>query len=265
MDQRQVVFHYHVFKNAGSTVDAILRRNFGESACIEIESDRLRGILPACRVLERIAADPRIRVVSSHQARLPPPVAEGIVFHPIVFLRHPIDRARSVYAFERRLPADISSPGAMAARAHDFLGYVRWRLAPGNGCVIRNFQTVHLSSGFEDMGDAVATVDHLQAAIRRLDSLEFCGLVEHFDASLHWMSRYLQPCFGEMDVRYQPLNVSSGRAETLEARIEDIKEELGSDLYARLLEANGLDLQLYAAAKAKFEDSRPPCPEQGLV
>jgi len=28
--RRGVIIHYHLFKNAGTSVDAILRRNFGE-------------------------------------------------------------------------------------------------------------------------------------------------------------------------------------------------------------------------------------------
>jgi hypothetical protein len=259
MDQRHIVLHYHLFKNAGSTVDAILRRSFGESAWMGIEGDRLRGVLPAARVHEAVVANPRIRAVSSHQARLPVPVARGIAFYPIVFLRHPIDRARSVYAFERGLPADVSSPGAVAARKHDFAGYVRWRLAPGNGCVIRDFQTVHLSSAFDDMGDAVATATHLRTAIERLAGLEFCGLVERFDASLQWMSRYLRPWFGVLDIRHPPLNVSPGRAETLEARLRDIEYELGPDLYQRLLEVNRLDSELHAAASARFDEMQDHC------
>ncbi len=58
-------------------------------------------------------------------------------------LRHPVDRARSVYHFTRRDPVQ---PDHDAAAAGDFAHYVE-RVAgnPGQGIAIRNYQVYHLS------------------------------------------------------------------------------------------------------------------------
>ncbi len=77
--------------------------------------------------------------VSSHQLRLPLPEIPGIELMPMVFFREPLDRAQSVWSFERRQRSD--SPGAQHAKKLSVDGYVRWRLDQGEISVISDFQT----------------------------------------------------------------------------------------------------------------------------
>ena len=175
------------------------------------------------------------------------------MFHPLLFLRHPIDRVGSVYSFERRLPAGSPSLGAPVAAANDLAGYVRWRLEAGNGCVIRNFQTVHLSSNFHDMRSALATQGDLAAALGQLQQLSCFGLVERLPQSLAWMQASLRPHFGELDITHATHHASQDRAGSLEQRLAAIEHALGPALHARLLECNRLDLALYAEASRRFE------------
>lgn len=255
MPMRHIVLHYHIFKNAGVTLHALLRDNFGAAACTRLEGDIPRRILPAERLLEHVRAHPQLRALSSHQARLPVPQAPDIMFHPLLFLRHPIDRVGSVYAFERSQPAHSASLGAAIAAERDLAGYVRWRLEDGNGSVIRNFQTVHLSSNFDDMRSAVATEADLAVAIEQLQQLPFFGLVERLPESLAWMQAQLRPFFGELGLAHAAHNASRGRAATLDQRLAAIRRALGPDLHARLLECNRLDQMLYAEASRRLDCS----------
>lgn len=249
---RNVILHYHVFKNAGSSVDEWLRRNLGAGACARVEGDRPRHTIEAEVLARHVVANTTLRAVSSHQARLPPPRVEGIRFHPIVFLRHPVDRAGSVYAFEKRQAGD--APGVQAARSLGFADYVRWRLAPGHGCVISNFQTLHLSGAHGPLQHMVASDSHLADARERLAALPCFGLVERFAESLAWISAELGPAFSMHAGEAMPAaNASTGRAPGLAARLQAIAAELGPALHAELLERNRHDLALYASASSRFD------------
>ncbi|MGN2252458.1 hypothetical protein ACFWZ4_03720 [Frateuria sp. GZRe12] len=253
---RHIVVHYHLFKNAGTTLDAVLKQHFGE-ACGAIEGAHPWETLAPDDVAGYAVANPGVRAISSHQARLPLPEAQGVVFHPVVFLRHPIDRVGSVFEFERRQPPQSPSLGARIAREQDFAAYVRWRLTPGNGAVIRNFQTTHLSARERDMRTAQATPSDLAQARDRLAALPFFGLVERFERSLEKMRDCLSPHVGDLSTRHTVANSSEGRKATLDERLRDIERELGSGLYARLQEENALDLDLYRHASRLFCDGEP--------
>lgn len=252
VEPRHLLLHYHLFKNGGSTVDAVLQRHFGD-AWIGVEGDRPWSVLPAEAWTGLLDEQPGLRAISSHQARMPPPALPGVRFHVLFFLRHPIDRAGSVYAFERRQASD--SPGARAARSMAFAEYVDWRLHEGHGGVICNFQTVYL--GWPG-GEAAATAtadDALDNAIACVRAAPFFGLVERFDASLARMHDWLAPYFGDIDVRHAAVNRSEGRAASLDERLAAIRQELGPRRYQALLDANALDLALHEAALDRFDES----------
>lgn len=250
---RHVVLHYHIFKNAGSTLHAALQRAFGTHACGRLEGAQPLRTLTAQALLDHVLANPQLRALSSHQARLPVPTSDQVTFHPLLLLRHPLDRVGSVYAFERRQPHDSVSIGAPVARESDLAGYVRWRLLPDNGSVIRNFQTVHLSANFQDMRTAVATQRDLAVALQHLQQLPCIGVVERAAQSLQLMQTRLLPSFGALDLVPDAHNVSPDRDASLDARLVAIERALGPQLHARLIEHNQLDLELYAAATRKFE------------
>jgi hypothetical protein len=257
MQPRRVIVHYHILKNAGTTVDAIFRRALGAEAIGHIEGPHPWTVVLRDELSRFIQQHAALRVASSHQARLPTPEIDGVAIYPVLFLRNPIDRAGSVYEYERALPADSPSLGAPIARERPFSDYVRWRLQDGNGAVIRNFQVVHLAARMTDMRTAIATGDDLAVARARLAALPVFGLVERFDASLSRMDAYLRPAIGASLAKdFQVENRSPRRKSTLNERLDDIRAELGEALYQELIEKNEQDLRLYAAAQTLFE--KPP-------
>jgi hypothetical protein len=118
-----LIVHYHIFKNAGSSVDAGLHAFFGDS-WYNFEGAHAHDVQSTESLRRFIAACPMLRAVSSHLARPPLPYTNAI---PIVFLRHPILRALSVYEFVRRNPDQFTHE-----QAREFfwriltLGVCRW-------------------------------------------------------------------------------------------------------------------------------------------
>lgn len=251
---RHIIMHYHIFKNAGSTVSSILINNYGGDQCGDIENKNSWGTLNQNDILNYATNNPTLKAISSHHARLPTPTYKNIIFHPIIFLRHPIDRIGSVYFYERKQPFNPSQPGTKIAHENDFAGYVKIRLSDGSA-PIRNFQTVHLAGRHHDMRNAIATDDDLKVAMGRISDLPFFGIVELFDESIVKLSRYLSPNFYFNGDNYVKANVNLESSNTLAERLDNIKNMLGQSLYQELLEKNVLDMQLYEQARKLFASS----------
>ncbi|MEW6342889.1 MAG: sulfotransferase family 2 domain-containing protein [Paraburkholderia sp.] len=252
MKIRPVVVHYHLFKNAGTTVDSILNRKFPGETHGHIEGPYPWSVVSPDDILAYALGNPALRAISSHQARLPLPQHPDVLFLPILFLRHPIDRFASVYDFERRQPADSASPSVAIARNGGLAAFANWAVERESTAVCRNFQVAHLASTQLDMRKARSThVDYLQA-LAHLRSLPFFGLVESFEESMKGLQDFLRPHIGELNLEFTIQNGSPGRKATLEERLEHIESELGASLYRELLERNALDMLLYREAQQLF-------------
>lgn len=118
---RTVICHYHIYKNAGTSFDAVLRASFGDRHLsfdgpfpfFTIDQEQLDRII----VRKGDAA-----AFSSHQIQLPVPQSRDYRVLGVVFLRHPILRLASVWRFKRR-----SADGTVTARlaaAHDFAAWL---------------------------------------------------------------------------------------------------------------------------------------------
>lgn len=116
-----VLLHYHVFKNAGSSFEWALEKNFGDSFR-RYDMQTPGGVLSADDIARYIAGTPDAKAISSHQATLPPPKIRGREIISSILIRDPIARIRSIYAFERRQEAN--TPGAIQAKQLDFKEYV---------------------------------------------------------------------------------------------------------------------------------------------
>src|SRR5689334_21902410 len=90
---RGVIIHYHLFKNAGTSIDAVLRRHFGEGWASHEYPPRSGG--EAAR--EFLVANRHIAALSSHTLLLPPPEIPDVEIIPVIFIRHPLDRMKSAY------------------------------------------------------------------------------------------------------------------------------------------------------------------------
>jgi len=249
---RTIIVHYHLFKNAGTTVDSILERNFTGDQHAHVEGPLPWSTVQPQQILQFAIDNPSVRAISSHHARLPLPQHPSIQFVPILFIRHPIDRFASVYEFERRQPEDSLSPSVVIARNGGLADFARWALSKDATAACRNFHVVHLANAQTDMRTARATHEDYETALARLESLPFFGIVDEFDESMARIQQQLNPHFGEIATDYLNQNVTPGRHATLDERLAHIEKELGESLYRDLLECNALDLLLYNQAKKMF-------------
>ncbi len=240
--RRAVIIHYHLFKNAGTSVDAILRRNFGPRwASQEYTALSARDMAEATSAF--LLDHPEILALSSHTLLLPPPQLPDADIFPIIFVRHPLDRLKSAYSFERAQQADTE--GARLAKQTDFAGYVRARLANPRERFCRNAQALRLA-----MADRAGGSER-ERALRAFAQLPFVGSVEAFDASIEALQRLLAPRFPGFRSFVTYENVSRPQRD-LEERIAEIRRELGNDLFEALVAANSDDLTLYSAALARY-------------
>lgn len=246
MADRPVLIHYHIFKNAGSSVDASLRHSFGDRWG-SFEGSHAHAIQSSAELGRFIAANPTLVAISSHLARPPIPY-DGCL--PVVFVRHPLLRAYSVYNFTR---VDSSQPYSDIAQDLSFPDYIAWALRKEPGSiVIRDYQVVHLSDASwrnSHILDARAETSDMEQACQLLTDWGIAGVVEQFDLS----AQVFQSMYGLQlpDLAFLPRreNATTTTATPNEQLIR-LRENLGEVLYADFMEANQLDLALYAHAQS---------------
>ena len=161
---KPILVHYHIYKNAGTSVEKNLAESFGEKWAL-FEGAPEKTVVSNDEVAAFAEANPNISAISSHKAR-PFPAVKG--FFPILFLRHPIDRARSMYRFARRNPAQADHAVARDGSFKDYVNY--W--SDLSSSVLRNYQVAHLSQAsfrVPDLWRAVATAGRFRGSPRLLE------------------------------------------------------------------------------------------------
>ena len=245
VNQREILLHFHIFKNAGTTLDAALENNLGP-AWLQVEGDDPNVEMDWGKALKFIEVHPEARALSSHTLRYPPPPRlRGIKFNPLLLVRHPIDRLASIYYFERENAEGSHSETSRVAQTGSLADFVRFTLAkrPEIGC---DSQTAFIgrSGVYEDP----PTTEHLEAAKTAIEALPVPGVVEKLDqylAMLEMNSSILPPDF---DLARPDENRNPERAPTLLARLRKIRAQLPPRLWRELCAHNRLDLALWRFA-----------------
>lgn len=242
---RTVVLHCHIFKNAGSSVDVLLKRYFGDRWQMH-EFRRRRSVSNADLTNAFIRHDDTIAALSTHTGDWwLGHDGDGVTVLPIMFLRHPLLRIRSAYSFERKQDADTL--GTKLARSYDFPGYVKARLDRENDYAFHNFQA-HRLAAFESR----VITDLRTSALDAFARAPFLGLVDAFDASIERLQGFLAPHFADFTVQSTRVNVSDSSSATPEEKLSRIHDEFGADLYDELCVANAIDLELYDRLTANY-------------
>ncbi|GGP85070.1 sulfotransferase family 2 domain-containing protein [Shewanella ulleungensis] len=237
---KTVILHYHLFKNAGTSLDAAFKENFSEE-----KGEWVTKEFPAQPAKNReelkqwIIDNPQAKCFSSHTAIFPVPVIEGINIVPVIFYRHPIDRMASAYSFERKQGGDGFGP--TLARNTTLAGYIETRLSIKADRQCRDFHVHRLATMFGE--------NHGDEAIRAkmaIQALPFVGLVEKYSESLELLEALLK-AQGFEDIKLKPVekNVSRGVKKTLDEKLSEIKDQLGDEVFSKLLVANEIDLIIW--------------------
>ncbi|MGE5269936.1 MAG: hypothetical protein ACM3JG_09740 [Thiohalocapsa sp.] len=244
--QRTLILHYHLFKNAGTSIDVMLKHNFG-SKWISHEFHGSGNFSNSHEVASFLRQQGEICALSSHTALLPVPRLEGVHIVPVIFLRHPIDRLKSAYLFERS--QDSAEWSAQVAKRNDLAGYIRELLDHKRHRSARNFQTLRLS-----LNEEPSAGSERERAMRTLRALPFVGLVEAFPRSVNRLCKILAPYFPQFLKIIVHENTSRPTETTLDDRLVEIEDELGPDLFERLRLANEDDLLMFDTVRRLYSD-----------
>jgi len=251
--KRKVLLHFHIFKNAGTTIDSVLEKNFLENA-IRGDGEKPKDILPNDVVIDYLNKNRNVKAFSSHQIRFPIPENNEIEFLPLVFIRHPTDRAFSIFSYNKNR-VDPLSEVSFTAKTMSLSAYIEWNLHPPwparNNMTIRNFQVLFLSR--DDVESGVNSND-LNVAIERLKSCLIIGVVDRLDESFLVAEEILRKDFPEIDLSYVKRNVSKDRKNDLQERLDGSESQIDKSLWDNLIEQNELDLKLYEVANKELDD-----------
>ncbi len=249
---RNVIVHGHIFKNAGTTFDWSLARCLGDGF-LDHRDDTAMREGRAEHLAELLETTPGLKAISSHHLCYPLPAVSDVTFHPVYFLRHPIERIASVYAFERR--QDAQTRGALAAKEKSFKEYVAWRLREDVPRTVRDYQTANIA-GFHELPVRVkAKPEWLRTASDRIANSSCIGVVDRYDESMVVFEHALSPLFPDIDLAYVAQNVSQERkAKGLSAGVKEVLDELG-DLAVEALIQNAYDMALYRQATQKLDSA----------
>lgn len=243
MSARNIIVHYHIFKNAGTSVDHLLRKNFGDKWGA-FDGDSPGHIITTKELEKTIENAPGKLAFSSHQIVPPLPVVDGMVF-PIVFLRDPIDRIKSAYLFEWKKQLGLDEPkGSLKEFVETKFQHVR-------KSSVEEFQTIRLSNVDRNQfhGTEVSDVEMLNNACEFISSLDFVGVVDEFDRSLLLLTNYLSRGFPAFE--HSPVQANVLQDITIEQneKRQRIREELGDELFEMIIDRNELDERLYQHAR----------------
>jgi hypothetical protein len=245
--KRVVFLHYHLYKNAGTAIDRVFEKAGGP--IFHLESDDPDETIGNEALLNLLRERSDLWYISSHALKPPRPVVPGYHLIDIVFLRHPIDRFRSIYDFSRA-NTDRGGPTELAARRFGLREFSVWMAneAPWN---FFDPQTTIMGSG-GDFFHPPGELD-LENAVRRTLQVRLLGTVELFSNSMRAASCYLRGVRRDIDLvpLSEPVNATLSREATLGARIRFVRDALGAQAFERLEEALRLDLRLWKAATSE--------------
>ena len=244
---RFVILHYHIFKNAGSTIDYALSRNFGEGF-VEFHGVHDDAQLMADDVLPLVGSDLSIQAVTSHHLRYPKPAMRGTHFIDVCFIRHPLDRIRSLYHYGRKQDPETWLGGlALQYDEAGFIAHLVEHVPPAVNDVQVNFLA---NGGFYARPPGAADRDEACAIVERVCAL---GVVDLFDVSMVAIEHYLKPMFPSLSMAYVRQNVSAPEPHAVASGSEAIatacRQAWGDALYAKVFALNEQDLRLYAKAR----------------
>lgn len=247
---RFVIAHGHIFKNAGTTFDWSLQRNFGDGFLDHRDDDAMREQGPE-HIRELVERNAGLVALSSHHLCRFMPEMPGTMFLPVYFLRHPIERVASVYEFEREQEAD--TPGARAAKEKNFADYVAWRMRARVGGVIRNYQTLYLAGATARRSEAKFGLGVFGRAMATLRAVSDIGIVDRYDESIVLIEQAWRSHFPELNLAYIRQNASrrtdSGSVET---KVQKVLSRLEGQ-QQQLIDSNSLDLAIYHLVNQRLD------------
>lgn len=244
---RTVIAHGHIFKNAGTTLDWALKRNFQEDFCDHRDDNEMRQ--GKSEYLEQFLHDnPNVKAISSHHLCDTSQV-KSIRIIPLYLVRHPIERIISVYNFERQQDAD--TPGAIAAKEKSLIEYVNWRMQKNVGGTIRNYQSLYIAGLNAAKTKGLNQLSIASRLKEKTSTNQNIGLVDRFDESMVLFEKNLATCGIKVDLSYVKQNVMSTNIGSINEKAALALKKLDNSALSTI-ENNALDLALYDSIAFNF-------------
>lgn len=240
---RNIIFHHHFFKNAGTSFDEVLASSY-KDGWVEREFEPGQRLAHSLEVKEWIIAEDKCIAFSSHTALYPVEKIPGINITSFFFIRHPIARLKSVYDFEKKQEPRLTF-GARLAEKSSFVEFIRGSLANSHDKQCRNFHCDKLAFG------AHSDDDKFSKAIDVIESVPCFGIVKRFEESLQLLKCFHGGFLRNLIVSDIRRNSTNSMSE--EESLIEIQSLLGGETYEELLSANSFDLMLYEIGLKKFD------------
>lgn len=256
---RTIICHYHIYKNSGTSFDALLTDNYGEQhICFDgpfpffsIDQEQLSRIIE--RKINTIA-------FSSHQIQLPVPVSLDYQVLPVVFIRHPLLRILSIYKFKRQ-----TNDGTATSRAAQDMTFDKWL----SHCLSDRQEITHVSNAQTRMlGSAYCRKPlirrkqsgmeyDINQAIRNIKNVQLLARTEFFDQDVRRFPEILAGYNIEFKYKeIEPQNTTDNNQHIpISERLEKIKQSVSPEMYKVLFDANEQDLLLFESATSLIEKS----------
>ncbi len=244
---RKVIVHYHLFKNAGSSVDHILKGAF-EERWQNYDPGDPPHLVSGNMLADYLSENPQLDALSSHML-VPPLPAMNVELLPIVFLREPITRVMSAYLFEWKKQKHLDKPSGTLAE------YIEEKFNRPRMNAIENFQCLRLGNDDPAKISASSKTDEeiLQTATNFIGSLPAFGLVHRFDDSMDLFQRVYGSTFSELRFENVAKNTTQSISLSVQERFEQIEEQIGKELFDELVLRNQLDIKLFQYACGLFD------------
>lgn len=239
---RFVVVHYHIFKNAGTTVECVLEREF-PGGFARLHGPAPDSILDAEDLAAFLHDHPGVQAVTSHHLRYPAPAVRDFIFFDCCFLRHPLDRLDSLYSYYRRI--DSTDPLSRNAHRQTPGEFVR-QLLERSPEQVSNVQVTHLAN--RGAFTRPANESDLARAVQTVRDMALPGVVEMFRESMVAAEYFLRPAFPGIRLDSTPANVSRRVKPGAAERERRLIQLWGSGLYEELTRVNELDIRLFDRA-----------------
>ena len=247
MTARTIICHYHIFKTAGTSIEALLRQNYGEGH-ISFDGPTSASSVDQASLTRTIRDNPKACAFSSHQTALPAPNLPDLKILPLVMVRHPLLRIRSVFLHEMRDDPTQAGVDVMA-------GFDAWfdELAAGhpNQLQICNLQTNllcreanHPPQGHNEDGRPLYGLDN---AMKNLASVELLGRVEHFEQDVARFPSLLAAHGLRFRIE-EPVSENVGAPDfslSTEDQLDNLRSQVAANTWKRLLWLNEQDLALW--------------------
>lgn len=246
-----VLLHQHIFGNVGEFVDQYFHAAFANNwQQMDQRFAEKKTLLTCADCLSLVCHQGTRKAFSTMR---PVKFAEGDPISTFFLLADPIIRAKQVFI---RVAGDSTQPNSNLARERGFKGYVEWALSGGcEGVVLRNYQTLHLSDAAArevDIVQAQAGDKEICEAREKVRIATFVGLTDRPLCSIRGLQKVAGERFPELKIESFLRYFAGQKRQPLELQRSAIRDELGEELFRRLVDANQLDSILYECAREKF-------------